>query len=64
MLIDRLSYHLAVNAIQNDSIEAFFSERFYSEDNELYRFISATPEYKQAQLVVRHWMKKQETDDA
>jgi hypothetical protein len=62
MLVDRLAYHLAVNAIQNDSMEAFFPERFYTEENELYKFISNTPEYKQAQLVVRHWMKKQEDE--
>ena len=63
MLVDRLSYHLAVNAIQNGSIEVFFSERFYNEENELFKFITATPEYKEAQQVVRLWLKKQERDD-
>jgi hypothetical protein len=62
MLVDRLSYHLAVNAIQNGGIEPFFAERFYSEDNELFRFITTTPEYKEAQQVVRHWLRKQEQE--
>lgn len=63
MLVDRLSYHLAVNAIQNGGFEVFFSERFYNEDNELFKFVKGTPEYKQAQQIVRHWLKKQETND-
>lgn len=63
MLVDRLSYHLAVNAIQNGGFDVFFSERFYNEENELFKFVTNTPEYKQAQQIVRHWLKKQETDD-
>jgi len=62
MLVNRLAYHLAVNAIQNGGFEVFFSERFYTEENELYKFIEKTPEYRQAQQVVRHWMKKQEDE--
>lgn len=51
---------MAVNAIQNGGLEVFFADRFYSEENELYKFISKTPEYKDAQAIVRHWMKSQE----
>ena len=63
MLVDRLSYHLAVNAIQNDGFDAFFAERFYSEDNELFKFVTNTPEYKDAQQIVRYWLKQQEKTD-
>jgi hypothetical protein len=62
MLVDRLSYHLAVNSIQNGGIETFFSESYYEESNELFRFITTTPEYKQAQQVVHHWLRKQEQE--
>lgn len=63
MLVDRLAYHLTVNAIQNDGFEVFFAERYYTEDNELYRFITNTPEWKEANAIVRHWLKKQEQGD-
>lgn len=63
MLVDRLAYHLAVNGIQNGGFEAFFPERYYDDDNALYKFIKATPEYKDAQAIVRHWMKKVEEDE-
>lgn len=62
MLVDRLAYHLAVNSIQNGGIETFFSERYYTEDNELFAHIMKTPEYKQAQQVVHLWLKKQERE--
>ena len=60
MLVDRLAYHLTVNAIQNGGFDTFFSERYYTDENELYRFITSTPEWKQSQMIVRHWLKKQE----
>lgn len=63
MLVDRLSYHLAVNAIQNGGFDVFFSERFYTDDNELFKFVTSTPEYRQSQQIVRHWLRKQEGSD-
>lgn len=64
MLVDRLAYHMSVNAIQNGGLEMFFSEDYYTDDNDLFQFVTSTPEYKQAQQIVRHWMKKQEKADA
>lgn len=62
MLVDRLAYHMAVNAIQNGGVEVFFSEQYYTEENELFKFITGTPEWSEAQLVIRHWLKKQEEE--
>lgn len=63
MLVDRLAYHMSVNAIQNGGFDVFFSERYYTDENELFNFVTSTPEYRQAQQIVRHWLKKQETAD-
>lgn len=60
MLVDRLAYHMTLNRIQNGQWEMFFSESAYSDDNELYAFMKKTPEWKEAQLIIRHWLKKQE----
>ena len=64
MLVDRLSYHMAVNAIQNGGFEVFFAERYYTDENELFRFVTSTPEYREAQMIVRHWLKKQDEEDS
>lgn len=63
MLVDRLAYHLTVNAIQNGGMETFFSERYYTDDNELFKFITSTAEHRTAQMIVRHWLKKQESNN-
>ena len=62
MLVDRLTYHMTINAIQNGSIETFFPDRFYTDENELFSFLSSTPEWKQCQQIIKHWLRKMDND--
>ena len=62
MLVDRLAYHMVINANQNGGFETFFSERSYEEGNELYDFIKKSGDYKVARRIIAHWMKKVEQE--
>jgi fructose-1,6-bisphosphatase len=62
MLVDRLAYHMCINAAQNGGFETFFSERSYQEGNELYDFIKKSDDYRTARNIVAHWMKKVEQE--
>ncbi len=60
MLVDRLAYHLCVNAAQNGGFQTFFPDRYYTDENELYNFITSTGDYKVARRIINHWLEKVE----
>lgn len=60
MLVDRLAYHLCINAAQNGGFETFFSERFYQDDSELYAHIKKSDDYKTARRIINRWLEKVE----
>ena len=62
MLVDRLTYHMTLNAIQNGGVQMFFPDRYYTEENDLFAFLSSTPEWRECQLIVRHWLKKMDKE--
>lgn len=62
LLVDRLAYHMCVNAAQNGGFETFFSDTHYQEGNMLYDFIKKSDDYRVARRIIAHWLKKEEKE--